>query len=119
MAQATTTGSEIGDTVDDGDSFSLTGFTHLIPLAAGHKIIRADREDLEVIRATPDLLYDQLIAAGCASKVTFTASTLTKSRNRITRVSGPAFSPLPQVRQGTSVRLVDRRVPITSGRGWS
>jgi glutaconate CoA-transferase subunit A len=57
--------------VDDGDSIYLAGFTHLIPFAAGHEIIRQGYTGLEVARATPDLIYDQLIAAGCVSKVTF------------------------------------------------
>ncbi|WP_275040242.1 CoA transferase subunit A [Natronorubrum tibetense] len=57
--------------VDDGDSVYLAGFTHLIPFAAGHEIVRQGYTDLHLIRATPDLIYDQLIAAGCASEVTF------------------------------------------------
>ncbi|ELY92099.1 3-oxoadipate CoA-transferase [Natrialba hulunbeirensis JCM 10989] len=61
----------VATAVDDGDSLYLAGFTHLIPFAAGHEIIRQGRTDLELIRATPDLIYDQLIAAGCARKVTF------------------------------------------------
>lgn len=61
----------IGEAVSDGDSVCLAGFTHLIPFAAGHELIRQGREDLELIRATPDLVYDQLIAAGCARKVTY------------------------------------------------
>lgn len=61
----------ISDSVSDGDSVYLAGFTHLIPFAAGHEIIRQEYRDLELVRATPDLVYDQMIAAGCASKVTF------------------------------------------------
>ena len=57
--------------VSDGDSVYLAGFTHLIPFAAGHEIVRQGYEDLHLIRATPDLIYDQLIAAGVASRVTF------------------------------------------------
>ncbi|MFC7233483.1 CoA transferase subunit A [Saliphagus sp. GCM10025308] len=57
--------------INDGDSLYLAGFTHLIPFAAGHEIIRQGYSNLELIRLTPDLVYDQLIAAECASKVTF------------------------------------------------
>ncbi len=61
----------ISSALDDGDSVYLAGFTHLIPFAAGHEIIRQGYRDLEVVRATPDLVYDQLIAAGCVRKATF------------------------------------------------
>lgn len=71
MTKVTTMASAIRDAVTDGDSLYLAGFTHLIPFAAGHEIIRANHNDLKLIRATPDLIYDQLIAAGCVSKVTF------------------------------------------------
>ncbi|MUV60224.1 CoA transferase subunit A [Halobacterium sp. CBA1126] len=61
----------ISTAISDGDSVYLAGFTHLIPFAAGHEIIRQEYTDLEVVRATPDLIYDQMIAAGCVGKVTF------------------------------------------------
>ena len=57
--------------VHDGDLIYLAGFTHLIPFAAGHEIIRQGRKDLVLARATPDLIYDQMVAAGCARKVIF------------------------------------------------
>ena len=57
--------------VQDGDSVYAAGFTHLIPFAAGHEIIRQGRKDLVLARATPDLIYDQMVAAGCARKVIF------------------------------------------------
>jgi glutaconate CoA-transferase, subunit A len=57
--------------VHDGDSIYLAGFTHLIPFAAGHEIIRQGRKNLTLARATPDLIYDQMVAAGCARKVVF------------------------------------------------
>ena len=50
---------------------TLAGFTHLIPFAAGHEIIRQGRKDLVLARATPDLIYDQMVAAGCARKMIF------------------------------------------------
>jgi glutaconate CoA-transferase subunit A len=57
--------------VHDGDTVYAAGFTHLIPFAAGHEIIRQHRRDLILARATPDLIYDQMVAAGCARKVIF------------------------------------------------
>jgi len=57
--------------VHDGDTAYLAGFTHLIPFAAGHEIIRQGKKDLTLARATPDIIYDQMIAAGCAKKIVF------------------------------------------------
>ena len=57
--------------VQDGDTVALEGFTHLIPFAAGHEIIRQKRRNLTLVRLTPDLIYDQMIGAGCASKLVF------------------------------------------------
>lgn len=57
--------------VHDGDTVALEGFTHLIPFAAGHEIIRQGRRNLTVIRMTPDVIYDQMIGMGCASKLVF------------------------------------------------
>jgi glutaconate CoA-transferase subunit A len=57
--------------VCDGDLVYAAGFTHLIPFAAGHEIIRQRKKDLILARATPDLIYDQVVAAGCAKKVIF------------------------------------------------
>lgn len=61
----------IGTYVNDGDTVYAAGFTHLIPFAAGHEIIRQGKKNLVLARATPDLIYDQLVAAGCAGKVIF------------------------------------------------
>ena len=61
----------IASYVPDGASVALEGFTHLIPFAAGHELIRQGRRDLHLIRMTPDLIYDQLIGAGCAARLTF------------------------------------------------
>jgi glutaconate CoA-transferase subunit A len=57
--------------VHDGDTVVIEGFTHLICFAAGHEIIRQKRKDLTIARLTPDLIYDQMIAAGCAKKLVF------------------------------------------------
>jgi len=61
----------IASFVHDGDCVYAAGFTHLIPFAAGHEIIRQGRKNLTLARATPDLIYDQMVAAGCARKVIF------------------------------------------------
>ena len=60
--------------VHDGDLLYAAGFTHLIPFAAGHEIIRQKKKDLTLARATPDLIYDQMVAAGCARKIIFSYS---------------------------------------------
>lgn len=57
--------------VRDGDTVALEGFTHLIPYAAGHEIIRQRRRELTLVRMTPDVLYDQMIGAGCARRLVF------------------------------------------------
>ena len=57
--------------VGNGACVALEGFTHLIPFAAGHELIRQQRRDLHLVRMTPDLIYDQLIGAGAARKLTF------------------------------------------------
>ena len=61
----------IAEFVGDGACVALEGFTHLIPFAAGHEIIRQQRRDLHLVRMTPDLVYDQMIGMGCASRLTF------------------------------------------------
>lgn len=61
----------VGQLVHDGDTVALEGFTHLIPVAAGHEIIRQGLRDLTLVRMTPDIVYDQLIGAGCARKLVF------------------------------------------------
>jgi glutaconate CoA-transferase, subunit A len=61
----------VDELVHDGDTVALEGFTHLIPFAAGHEIIRQRRRDLTLARMTPDLIYDQLIGMGCARKLVF------------------------------------------------
>ncbi|AUG53153.1 3-oxoadipate--succinyl-CoA transferase subunit A [Thalassospira marina] len=61
----------IATCVQNGDTIAMEGFTHLIPHAAGHEIIRQQKRDLTLIRMTPDMIYDQLIGAGCARKLVF------------------------------------------------
>ena len=61
----------IAELVRDGDTVAIEGFTHLIGFAAGHEIIRQSRRDLTLCRLTPDLIYDQMVAAGVARKLVF------------------------------------------------
>jgi len=71
MAAVTSLADAVSEHVHDGDVVALEGFTHLIPFAAGHEIIRQGRRDLTLVRMTPDVIYDQLIGAGCARKLIF------------------------------------------------
>lgn len=71
MSKVVTLAEAISKHVQDGDIVYAAGFTHLIPFAAGHEIIRQGKKDLTLARATPDLIYDQMVAAGCAKKVIF------------------------------------------------
>ncbi len=71
MAQWMSLSESIAALVHDGDCVALEGFTHLIPFAAGHEIIRQGRRHLSLVRMTRDLIYDQLIGAGCADRLTF------------------------------------------------
>jgi glutaconate CoA-transferase subunit A len=64
-------GEAIAGLVRDGDVVALEGFTHLIPHAAGHELIRQGRRDLALVRMTPDVVYDQLIGMGCARRLVF------------------------------------------------
>ena len=74
MSKLTSLHDAIAAHVHDGDLIYAAGFTHLIPFAAGHEIIRQARRDLVLARATPDLIYDQMVAAGCARKIIFSYS---------------------------------------------
>src|SRR6201997_2633295 len=71
MAEIVSLADAVRLAVRDGDTVAMEGFTHLIPFAAGHEVIRQGRRDLTLIRMTPDLIYDQLIGAGCARKLVF------------------------------------------------
>jgi len=61
----------VAEHVRDGDELALEGFTHLVPFAAAHEIIRQGRRELALVRMTPDVVYDQLIGMGCARRLTF------------------------------------------------
>jgi glutaconate CoA-transferase subunit A len=71
MAELTTLREAVSELVRDGDSVAMEGFTHLIPFAAGHELLRQGRTDLELIRMTPDITYDQMIGMGAARKLVF------------------------------------------------
>jgi glutaconate CoA-transferase subunit A len=71
MSKVTSMSDAVADIVHDGDVVAIEGFTHLICFAAGHEIIRQRRRDLTLARLTPDLIYDQMVAAGTARKLVF------------------------------------------------
>jgi glutaconate CoA-transferase subunit A len=71
MAEIVSLADAVARAIHDGDAVAMEGFTHLIPFAAGREVIRQRRRDLTLIRMTPDVIYDQLIGAGCASKLIF------------------------------------------------
>ena len=71
MGEVVTLREAVSESVSDGDSVALEGFTHLIPTAAAHEIIRQKRKDLTLIRMTPDIIYDQMIGMGVAEKLVF------------------------------------------------
>ena len=71
MAEMVSLAEGIAEVVHDGDTVAMEGFTHLIPFAAGHEVIRQGRRDLTLVRMTPDVIYDQLIGAGCARRLVF------------------------------------------------
>ena len=71
MAEIATLREAVAELVRDGDAVAMEGFTHLIPFAAGHELLRQGRGDLELIRMTPDVLYDQMVGLGAARKLVF------------------------------------------------
>lgn len=71
MAERMALRDAVAQFIHDGDTVAMEGFTHLIPFAAGHEVIRQRRRDLTLIRMTPDVIYDQLIGAGCARRLVF------------------------------------------------
>src|SRR5512139_404609 len=74
MSKLTSLSAAISQYVRDGDLVYAAGFTHLIPFAAAHEIIRQGKKNLTLARATPDIIYDQMVAAGCARKLIFSYS---------------------------------------------
>ena len=71
MAEIVSLAEAIAEAVHDGDTIAMEGFTHLIPHAAGREVIRQGRRELTLVRMTPDVIYDQMIGAGCARKLVF------------------------------------------------
>ena len=71
MAEITSLREAVAELIHDGDSVAMEGFTHLIPSAAGHEVIRQGRRHLTLIRLTPDVIYDQMIGMGCADRLVF------------------------------------------------
>ena len=107
----------IAELVRDGDTVAIEGFTHLISFAAGHEIIRQRRRDLTLARMTPDLVYDQIVGAGCARKLIFSwggnpgVGSLYRLRDAIT-----AGWPTPlEIEEHTHAGLANRYVAGASG----
>ncbi len=71
LAEIVSLSDGVAELIHDGDTVALEGFTHLIPFAAGHEVIRQRRRDLTLVRMTPDVVYDQMIGMGCARKLVF------------------------------------------------
>jgi glutaconate CoA-transferase subunit A len=71
VAEIVSLAEAVARAIHDGDTVAMEGFTHLIPHAAGHEVIRQRRRDLTLVRMTPDVIYDQMIGAGCARKLVF------------------------------------------------
>lgn len=71
MAQLMPLSEAVTHLIHDGDTVAMEGFTHLIPFAAGHEVIRQRKQHLTLVRMTPDVIYDQLIGAGCARRLVF------------------------------------------------
>jgi glutaconate CoA-transferase subunit A len=69
MAEIVSLADGVAEVVRDGDTVAMEGFTHLIPFAAGHEVIRQGRHEPTLARMTPDVIYDQLIGAGCARRL--------------------------------------------------
>ncbi len=71
MAEITSLREAVAALVADGNQVAMEGFTHLIPFAAGHEVIRQRRQNLKLVRMTPDVIYDQVIGMGCAESLVF------------------------------------------------
>jgi glutaconate CoA-transferase subunit A len=71
LAEFTSLREAISGLVPDGSTVAMEGFTHLIPFAAGHEVIRQRKSDLTLVRMTPDVIYDQIIGMGCATGLVF------------------------------------------------
>src|SRR5271154_5289141 len=107
----------IAENVHDGDTLAMEGFTHLIPFAAAHEVIRQQRRDLVLVRMTPDLIYDQVIGMGCARKLIFSwggnpgVGSLHRFRDAVT-----AGWPVPlEVEEHSHAGMANRYVAGASG----
>ena len=96
-SKVTTLRDAVGELVHDGDTVAIEGFTHLICFAAGHEIIRQGKRDLTLARMTPDVIYDQMVAGGVASKLIFSW------------LGNPGVGSLHAIRRRIEVRSIPRR----------
>ena len=108
----------VAQVVQDGDTVAFEGFTHLIPFAAGHEVIRQGKRDLTLVRMTPDVIYDQLIGAGCARKLVFSwggnpgVGSLHRFRDAVQN-GWPAPLELEEHRDRKSTRLNSSHRPLS------
>ena len=107
--------------VQDGDSVALEGFTHLIPFAAGQEIIRQKKKDLTAIRLTPDLIYDQMIGAGCIAKLIFSwgGNPGVGSLHRLRDALSNAWPRQLEIEEHTHAGMTNRYVAGASGLPFS
>src|SRR5512133_3305084 len=117
MAEIVSLAEAVERAIHDGDAVAMEGFTHLIPFAAGQEVIRQRRRNLTLIRMPPDLVYDQLIGAGCARKLIFSwggnpgVGSLFRLRDAIT-----AGWPVPlEIEEYTHAGMANRYVAGASG----
>jgi len=96
----------VTELVRDGDTVAIEGFTHLISFAAGHEIIRQRRRDLVLARMTPDVIYDQMVAAGVARKLVFSW------------LGNPGVGGLNAIRRVTEARTRPSSWRSTATSGW-
>ena len=97
--------------VQSGDSVALEGFTHLIPTAAAHEIIRQERRDLTLIRMTPDLIYDQMIGMGCARKLVCGAATPASAPSTASEMQSSTVGPVPlEIEEHSHAGMANRYV---------
>ena len=123
MAEITSLQEAVRELVRDGDTVALEGFTHLIPFAAGHEIVRQERRGLELVRMTPDLIYDQMIGMGCARRLVFSwggnpgVGSLHRLRDAVENGwpdAARARGALPRRRWPTATRPAPRACPSRS-----
>ncbi len=117
MAELASLRDAVAELVHDGDAVALEGFTHLIPFAAGHELLRQGRRELELVRMTPDLLYDQMIGM-CAMFIGDEAAGETLEQQPIARIAGRGISAVDPDDFGIGPVEAANRALRRAGIGW-